>query len=122
MNVRIPKANISNNSFVVQWDKVNDLFSVNYTVRWYGEDGINGTATVHGLSYTVTGLTANTSFNITVFAMNICCGFGPVSDVIMAMTSTVLPSVKPVNGMYSCSYIRMLSYLHMYVPTYLQCN
>ena len=70
---------------MVQWDAVMDLFTVNYTVRWYSN---NGTATVNGLSYTVTGLTANTSYSVTVVAINTCCGAGPVSDVVFVMTNT----------------------------------
>ena len=70
-----------------------DLFTVNYTVRWNGEDGINGITTINGLSYTVTGLTASTSYNVTVVAINTCCGAGPVSDVVMVMTNTgITPS------------------------------
>ena len=41
--------------------------------------------TVNGTSYTVTGLTANTSYNITVVAIN-TCGAGPVSNVIITPT------------------------------------
>ena len=75
---------------------MNNIFTVNYTVRWYGEDGSNGTATVNGLSYTVTGLTANTSYNVTVVAINTCCGAGPVSDVVMVMTNMISPTTTSI--------------------------
>ena len=97
MNIRIPEDDITSESFIVQWDAVavNDIFPVTYTVRWYGEDGSNGTASVTGLSFTITGLTANTSYNVTVVAVNTCCGEGPVSDVVMVMTNNHSPTLPP---------------------------
>ena len=96
MNVTIPPKDIKNDSFVVQWDAVTDIFSVSYTVRWYGED-IDSSNITNKLSYTVTGLTSNTSYNVTVFAINTCCGAGPVSDVVMVITTS---SASPPTGMY----------------------
>ena len=95
MNVTIPPEDIKTDSFVVHWDAVTDIFSIAYTVRWYGED-INDTATTNGLSYTITRLTSNTSYSVTVVAINTCCGAGPVSDVVMAITN----SASPPTGMY----------------------
>ena len=95
MNIRISQDNITNESFVVLWDAVNDIFPINYTIRWYGEDGSNGTATINGLSYTVTGLTANTSYNVTVVVISTCCGAGPVSNVVMTMTKNQPPTLPP---------------------------
>ena len=94
MNVRI-KDDITNESFVVLWDEVTDYFTVNYTVTWYNESGIVGMVTVNCPSYTVTGLTANTSYNVTVVAVNTCCGAGPVSDVIGVMTNMGEPALPP---------------------------
>ena len=96
MNVTIPPEDIKTDSFVVQWDAVTDIFSISYTVRWYGED-IDNTNTTNGLSYTVTGLTSNTSYSVTVVANNTCCGAGPVSDVVMVITTS---SASPPTGMY----------------------
>ena len=95
VNNEIPSDDITSESVVVRWSSVNNIFPVNYTVRWYGEDGSNGTATVNGLSYTVTGLTANTSYNVTVVASNTCCGAGPVSNVVMVMTNMRPPTLPP---------------------------
>ena len=92
MNIRFPGNEITDQSFIVQWSSMNDIFPIIYTVRWYGEDGSNGTATVNGLSYTVTGLTANTSYNVTVVAINTCCGAGPVSNVVMVITNNEPPT------------------------------
>ena len=94
MNVRIPEINVTHESFIVQWEAVMDTSGVNYTIRWVGDDGINATATVNTLSYTVTGLTENTSYSVTVFAINTCCGPGPASEAIM-VTTGVLPTTLP---------------------------
>ena len=120
MNVRIPTENINTDSFMVQWDAVADVFPINYTVRWYGENTDNSTTTIE-LSYTVTGLTSNTSYNVTVVAINTCCGAGPVSDVVMATTmsdnvmSSTMPTpsvILPSNGMFLFLYTKfILSYM-----------
>jgi len=99
-NVRIPEDPITSGSFIVEWDPVTDFFTVNYIIRWYGEDGINGTATLNGpvagirLSYTVTGLNTSTNYSVTVHANNTCCGAGPVSNVTMTMTN-MEPTTPP---------------------------
>ena len=95
MNVTIRDEDTTSESFVVQWDKVVDMFSVNYTVTWSGEDNTKGTATVEELSYTVINLANNTSYNVTIAAINTCCGAGPVSDVVMAMTNDEPPTPPP---------------------------
>ena len=90
VNIRNPD-DITNESIIVQWDAVDDIFPVTYNVTWYNESGIIGMDTVNGTSYTVTGLTTNTSYNITVVAIN-TCGAGPVSNVIITVRSPTLPS------------------------------
>ena len=84
-NVRVPPEHIRTDSFIVQWDPVTDIFPITYVVQWYGED-VDNTTTTNELSYTVTGLTSNTSYSVTVVAINTCCGAGPVSDAVMATT------------------------------------
>ena len=92
MNVTIPESYINSSSFVVQWDSVTDILPINYTVRWYGEEvDNNAVVTANGLlSYIVTELTNNTSYNVTVVANNIC-GAGLVSDVVMVTTNAIPP-------------------------------
>ena len=85
MNVRIRDDN-TNESFVVLWDEMMDIFTITYNVTWYDESGIIGMDTVNSPSYTVTGLTANTSYNVTVVAIN-TCGAGPVIVPVQAMTN-----------------------------------
>ena len=112
MNVTILEEDITSESFVVLWDEVMDMFSVSYNVTWYGEDDTDGTATVEVLSYTVINLTNNTSYNVTVAAINTCCGAGPVSDPVEVITNmrepppnitTPFPSPVDTPGKkYSC--------------------
>ena len=95
MNIRFREMSITNESFILQWDALDDFFSVNYTVRWYRGDYLIGMASVDGLSYTVTGLTANTSYNVVVVAINTCCGAGPVSGVFIVTTNNKSPTFPP---------------------------
>ena len=85
---------ITSESYVVTWDEVMDLFSINYTVRWYREDSLIGMASVDGLSYNISGLTADTRYSVTVTAVSTCCGEGPASFNIMIMTNYE-PSIFP---------------------------
>ena len=100
MNVRI-RDDITNESFVVLWDEVMDIFTITYNVTWYNDSGIIGMDTVNSPTYTVTGLTAITSYNVTVVAINTCCGAGPVSVPVEAITnmreSTSSPTHSPGN-------------------------
>ena len=95
MNIMFPQDEITNESFVVQWDAVNDFFHITYTVRWYRGDDEIGMANVTGLRHTVTGLITNTAYNVTVVAVNTCCGAGPVSNVTMVMTDNDPPTMHP---------------------------
>ena len=81
------KKNTTGGSFVVLWDEVMDDFTIIYNVTWYNESGIIGMDIVKSPPYTVTNLTAITCYNVTVVAINTCCGPGPVGDVIKAMTN-----------------------------------
>ena len=129
MGIRIPTENITSESFVVLWDEVMDIFTITYNVTWYNESGIIGMVTVNSPPYTVTGLTANTSYNVTVVAINTCCGAGPVSDVV-TMTNmrepTPPPSPTPGNvTVYSCYKYNQLhvnqqtiKYMHTHACTH----
>ena len=114
-NVRI-RGDITSESFVVLWDEVMDIFTITYNVTWYNDSGIIGMDTVNSPPYTVTGLTANTPYNVTVVAINNCCGAGPVSDVTMTMTNdesptpsipTISPTPTPTTG--KVTYVLILS-------------
>ena len=114
MNVRI-RDDITNESFVVLWDDVMDIFTITYNVTWYDDSGIIGMDTVNSPPYTVTGLTANTSYNVTVVANNTCCGAGPVSDVVEAMTNMREPTSSPTHTTGNVTVC-------MYVVTYMSVN
>ena len=101
LTVNIMK-NTESSSIVVQWDEVDDSLPTTYVVTWASErDHIVQvkTLTVQS-SYTITGLTLDTVYNITVTASNIC-GTGPeyrtsvslttgsISSNISAITSTM---------------------------------
>ena len=91
---QFPLMGITSESFVVTWDEVMDLFSINYTVRWYRGDSLIGMASVDGLLYNITGLTADTHYSVTVTAVSTCCGEGPPSFNIPIMTNYE-PSILP---------------------------
>ena len=101
--------NSGSESLLVQWNEVTDYFTVNYTVTWYNGSGIVGMVTVNSPPYTVTGLVNNTSYNVTVVAINTCCGAGPVSNRIIYIGPTPSPSLTSTTGMYEylCVYICM---------------
>ena len=61
----------------VQWDAVDDFVATNYTVTWTSETDRTQLATLtEQTSYTITGLTLDTVYTITVSAANMC-GQGP---------------------------------------------
>ena len=99
-NIRVLEKD--NVSFIVQWDRVADLFPITYTIRWYKE-GTDGNVTTTELFYNVTGLTSNTSYSVTVVANNTCCGAGDISDTIMVTTSATTPN--DIIGMYVHMFI-----------------
>ena len=109
MNIRI-RDDIINESFVVLWDEVMDIFTITYNVTWYDDSGIIGMDTVNSPPYTVTGLTTNTSYNVTIVAISTCCGAGPASVLVEAMTNMREPTSSPTHSpgnvtvcMYVCS-------------------
>ena len=105
-NVRI-RDDITNESFVVLWDEVMDIFTITYNVTWYDESSIIGMDTVNSPPYTVTGLTINTSYNVTVVPIN-TCGAGPVSVTVEVITNMREPTSSPTDtpgNVTVCTYI-----------------
>ena len=105
MNVRI-RDDITSESFVVLWDEVMDIFTITYNVTWYNDSGIIGMDTVNSPPYTVTGLTTNTSYNVTVGAIN-TCGAGPASVPVQGMTNMTEPTTHTTGNVTVCTYICM---------------
>ena len=80
--------NIWDLSIVVQWDKVDDSLTTTYTVTWTIEgdhisDHIN---LIEQSSYTITGLTLDTVYAITVTAAN-RCGTGSEYRTSVSLTA-----------------------------------
>ena len=74
-SVNITKKN--ERSIVLQWDAVDDFLITTYTVTWSRVGGGLQVATLtEQTSYTITGLTLNTVYTISVTAANMC-GSGP---------------------------------------------
>ena len=84
-------------SIVVQWDEVDDSLPTTYTVTWTSErDHITHPVTLIGqLSYTITGLTLDTVYTITVTATNIC-GTGPEYITSVSLSTDTTSSISAV--------------------------
>ena len=80
--------NTESSSIVVQWDEVDDSLPVTYVVTWTDErDHITQSQGLVGQSsYTITGLTLDTIYTITVAASNRCSS-GPEYRNIISLTS-----------------------------------
>ena len=107
MNVRI-RDDITNESFVVLWNEVMDIFTITFTVTWYDDSGVIGMDTVNSPPYTVTGLTANTTYNVTVVAISTHCGAGPVSVPVEVITKMREPTSSPTDipgNVTVCTYV-----------------
>jgi len=68
MNIRYN--HVTSTSFVVQWDEVDDADQ--YLVNWRSGSSEAREATTSQTSHTITGLTPNTTYDVTVFAINGC--------------------------------------------------
>ena len=68
--------NIVDLSVVVRWDKVDDSLPTNYTITWTNSSRKHSVDLIEQSSYTITGLSFDTVYNITVTATNMC-GTGP---------------------------------------------
>ena len=75
-------------SIVVQWDEVDDSLPTTYTVTWTSERDqmLSSDTLIEQSSYTITGLTLDTVYTITVTAINIC-GTGPEYKTSVSLTS-----------------------------------
>ena len=63
----------------IQWDAVDDSLTTNYTIQWTrAGDDIQAATLIEQTSYMINGLTLDTVYAISVFAVN-RCGTGPGS-------------------------------------------
>ena len=77
-------------SIVVQWDEVDDFFPTTYVVTWTSERDLNDIqrkTVEEQSSYTITGLTLDTVYTITVYATN-RCGTGPEYRTSVSLTTS----------------------------------
>ena len=100
LTVNIMK-DIKNSSIVVQWDVVDDYLTTTYIVTWTSErdHNLQVATLIEQSSYTITGLTLDTVYFITVTAAN-RCGAGPefvtrvsLSTDTTSITSSISPTV-----------------------------
>ena len=107
-------ANITNSSSVViQWDEVDDSLPTNYTVTWTS-DGTNSSQShtlIEQSSYTTTGLTLDTVYNITVTVSNRCGGGLEYSTSVSlstdatSITSSITPTATASTNLVTTSTI-----------------
>jgi len=81
MNIRA--SGISNASFIVLWDEVDD--ADRYFVNWRSGHGVAREAITSRTSHNLTGLIPNTTYYATVTASN-SCGEGTLSKFLMVIT------------------------------------
>ena len=91
--------NIKNSSIVVQWDAVDDFLTTTYIVTWSSErdHNLQSVALIEQSSYTITRLTFDTVYAITVTAFN-KCGGGPefaTSISLSPYTTYTASSISP---------------------------
>ena len=88
--------NTESSSIAVQWDEVDDSLHTTYTIIWISErDHIAHPAAIEEQSsYTITGLTLDTVYSITVTAAN-RCGSGPEYSSSVSITAIATSTNRP---------------------------
>ena len=87
-------------SIVVQWDEVNDSLSTTYTVTWTSERDLNNVQVktlIEQSSYTITGLTLDTVYTISVVAINEC-GIGPEYSTSVSLTTDATSTISSLSS------------------------
>ena len=95
LTVNVTK-NTESSSIVVQWDEVDDSLPTTYIVVWTSERDLNNIQSytlIEQSSYTITGLTLDTVYTITVTADN-RCGTGPEYSTSISLTTDTASSVN----------------------------
>ena len=90
VNITFPAEYITDASFVVQWDAVSNHSVYRYIVNWTDGANLIQTVTVNTTSYNVTGLTPNTTYNVTVAGVNKYDCSGPPSAIRKVTTNISL--------------------------------
>ena len=82
--------NIETSSVVVLWDEVDDSLPTTYVVTWTSDvtNSIQSHTLIEQSSYTITGLTLDTIYTITVTASD-RCGTGPNSTASVTISTGI---------------------------------
>ena len=100
-NIRFPPQSITNISFVVQWDAVINQSVDKYIVLVYWTDKRNPIqrVTAEETSYTITGLTPNTTYTVTVTSVDVpnCNGLPSASEEVTTKISISIDTNSTVS-------------------------
>ena len=110
LTVNITK-NIENSTIVVQWDAVDNFLPTTYTIQWTDGGDVNGLDTVEEqTSYTITGLTLDTIYTITIGTANMC-GDGPEfqTKTVFSMDANSATSTISPTGTASTNTVTIIS-------------
>ena len=104
--------NTESSSIVVQWDGVDDSLTTTYAVTWASErdHGSKGYGIVSPTSsYTITGLTLDTVYTITLTANNIC-GVGPEYRTNVSLFASTNPSIVITSAISMYTATNVITY------------
>ena len=103
MNIRFPPQSITDVSFVVQWDAVINQSVDRYVVYWIDDSKPIQSVIVNETSCTVTGLTPNTTYTVTVAAANVfnCTGVASDGEEVTTIISISMDTTSTVNSLSS---------------------
>ena len=98
LTVNIMK-NTESSSIVVQWDEVDDFLPTTYTVTWSSErDHIVHLVNIEEQSsYTITGITLDTVYTITITTTN-RCGNGPEYSTSVSLTTDATSTISSLSS------------------------
>ena len=103
--------NFESSSIVVQWDTVANV--TNYTVMWTNDaNPIHSTTLIEQSSYTITGLTLDTVYTITVTAANRFCTGPEVMTSVVFSAGTYHINTNSNDPVIVIVGHCILSYLH----------
>ena len=102
VNIRFPPGSITDVSFVVQWDAVINQSVDRYIVSVYWTDRNNPiqSVTIDETSYTVTGLTPNTTYTVTVASVDEsdCTGVASAGKKVNTTVSISLVATSTIHN------------------------
>ena len=103
VNIRFPPPSVTDVSFIVQWDAVINQSVDTYVVSVHWTDDRykyrTQSVTVHGTSYTVTGLTPNTTYIVSVVAVDEsgCNGLASDGEEVTTTVSVSMDTTSTIN-------------------------